>query len=398
MLFDYRGRPLAPASLAAEALFDDEDRGWRALAGSTREPPTWARRRLLDEAVAAWRSNPYGHSIVELLNDMTLGGGVEVTSPDPGTAAFVRRFWHDPANRVPLEQFTWATELTLTGDLFLTYHTNRVDGMTYVRCLPSWLVDEIETDPQDVLRELRYHQCAPSERWWSSEDCHHWSVNRLAGTSWGQGDLVVLLPWLNKYRGWLSDRINSAMLKNAFVYDVELRGADAAAVQARMADLADPPRPGSVIVHSDAESWKAVSSNIAAGDAAADGRAVRKAIGVGARLPMHLLSEAEDANRATAQEQKEPTLRHWRRRQLLLGAIFTQVCRTALARSGQFASDQIGELVPLFPDLDRADNVEAARAAQSLTAALATATDRGWITGEEARRLLLESLGRPTAP
>jgi hypothetical protein len=398
MLLDRHGRPLAPPRLAAEALFDDEDRGWHALTGASREPPASTRRRLLQALDEIWRGNPYAHSIIELLNDMTLGEGVTIRSPDPATDAFVRRFWYHPTNRVPIEQFTWATELALTGDLFLTYHTNPVDGMTYVRCLPTSLVDEVEADPEDVLHELRYHQSEPVDRWWSSQDCHHWSINRLAGTSWGQGDLAVVLPWLRRYAGWLRDRVDSAMLRNAFIYDVEVRSSDPSVVRARMAELTTAPRPGSVMVHSDAESWRAVSANLATGDAAADGRAVRKAIGVGARLPMHLLSEAEDANRATAQEQKDPTLRHWRRRQLLLGAIFVQVCRAALERSGQFAPEQIGPLEPVFPDLDRTDNLNLARAAQSLTAALATATDRGWLSGDEARGLLLEALGRSAAP
>jgi hypothetical protein len=398
MLLDHHGRLFAPPRPAAEALFDAEDRGWHGLTGPSREPPAPTRRRLLRDLDEVWRSNPYAHSIVELLNDMTLGEGVTIRSPDPATDAFVRRFWHHPANRVPIEQFTWATELALTGDLFLTYHTNPVDGMTYVRCLPTSLVAEVETDPDDVLCELRYHQDEPAERWWSSQDCHHWSINRLAGTSWGQSDLAVVLPWLRRYVGWLRDRVDSAMLRNAFIYDVELKTADPAVIQARTAELGTGPRPGSVMVHGDSESWRAVSAGVAPGDLAADGRAVRKAIGVGARLPMHLLSEAEDANRATAQEQKEPTLRHWRRRQLLLGAIFVQVCRTALERSGQLGPDQIGPLEPVFPDLDRADNLNLGRAAQSLTAALATATDRGWLSGEEARTLLLDALGRGMPP
>ncbi|HEY3109265.1 MAG TPA: hypothetical protein VGL23_10965, partial [Chloroflexota bacterium] len=128
MLLDRHGRPLAPARLAAEALFDEEDRGWHALTGASREPPAPTRRRLLQDLDEVWRSNPYAHSIIELLNDMTLGEGVTIRSPDPETDAFVRRFWYHPTNRVPIEQFTWATELALTGDLFLTYHTNPIDG------------------------------------------------------------------------------------------------------------------------------------------------------------------------------------------------------------------------------------------------------------------------------
>jgi hypothetical protein len=52
--------------------------------------------------------------------------------------------------------------------------------------------------------------------------------------------------------------------------------------------------------------------------------------------------------------------------------------------------------MPVFPDLDRADDLDLARAAASITAALATAADRGWVSDDEARRLLLEVIERPS--
>ena len=48
-------------------------------------------------------------------------------------------------------------------------------------------------------------------------------------------------------------------------------------------------------------------------------------------------------------------------------------------------------------DMDPTDNAALARAAQGLAAVLATATDKGWLTSDEARALMQRVLGSPSA-
>ena len=133
-------------------------------------------------------------------------------------------------------------ELSTTGELFITYHTNPADGMTYIRVVPASLIDNIETDANDRERELRFHEASSNQvvdgitkvgetpasqgRWWTAEEMSHFTINRVTGAVRGQGDLVPTLPWLTRYKEWLDNRALVNKFKSAFVWDVKMEGAN----------------------------------------------------------------------------------------------------------------------------------------------------------------------------
>lgn len=383
-----------PAPPSSEGLFTDEDRGWRVAGSLNRDLTAAERVDNMNNADDAWRHNPIANAIVGLQLDMALGQGLHLTSNVPALAAWLDRWWHHRQCRLPLEQFTWATELALTGNLFITLHTNPIDRLTYVRIMPTALVDQIETDPNDYARVVRIHQAYPADRWWTSEEMLHYGVNRLAGSVWGQGDLDPLLPWLRRYRDWLTNRIRNSEYRNAHVWDVTLRGADEAGIRRRRQELATPPSPGSVIVHNESEEWSAPAPSLDGAAADGDGKAVRRMIATGARVPLHYLAEADDANRATAREQSVPTIRHYQRRQLELVEIFVAVATECAARAG-FDEADLATIAPIVPDLDTADNNTIGSAARNLAGALETAQLQGWLSPDECRQALLRILGDP---
>jgi hypothetical protein len=400
-LADRLCRDLVAARVREALDLAAEDRGWRPLAAiPPREVP---HRTLLDRLHAsaeAYRENPLAFRVVELTTDYVLGRGIRLRSPDPAVQQFVDAWWNHPQNRLPVRQFELCTELTLAGELFLALHRNPYDGMTYLRPVPAALIDRIETDPDDAETELRYHQLpTPAEgglgspptregRWWDASDLRHYAINRLPGALRGQGDLFPLLPWLARYREWLTDRLRINRFKGAFIWEVELRTTDRRAALARQAELAVPPNPGSVLVHDQTESWRAVQPNIAAQDAEPDGRALRLMIAAGAGLPLHFLAEAEGSNRATAAEMGGPTLRHFERRQLYLGWVFADLAVEAARRSGRFGEGHRLTVEAEFEDLSARENAQAAAATRAIVDALATAANRGWVDDQTARRLI----------
>ncbi|HEV8633340.1 MAG TPA: hypothetical protein VG370_03740 [Chloroflexota bacterium] len=388
-----------------------EDRGWRALAGAApREVPYRTVLDRLNASAEAYRENPLAFRIVELTTDYVLGRGIRLRSPDPAVQGFVDAWWTHPQNRLAVRQFELCTELSLAGDLFVALHRNPYDGMTYLRPIPAAMIDQVETDPDDVETELRYHQLAaplagggapstlnpqPSagERWWEAADLRHYAINRLPGATRGQGDLFPLLPWLARYREWLTDRLRINRFKGAFVWEVELRTADRRAALARQAELAAPPNPGSVLVHDQTESWRALQPNIDAQDAEPDGRALRLMIAAGAGLPLHFLAEPDGSNRATAAEMGGPTLRHFERRQLYLGWVFADLALEAVRRSARFGEGRPVTVEAEFEDLSARENAQAAAATRAIVDALATAANRGWIDDTTARRLIAKYAG-----
>ncbi|MGC8838201.1 MAG: hypothetical protein ACP5UM_07275 [Anaerolineae bacterium] len=395
------------AAQVSEALKVVDDRWWSRLGAQEAAflPP--------DSPLTAYREDPLAFRITHILVGHVLGEGIAWPVEEPALRQWVEAWWTHPLNQMDLRIRQWLTELILTGDLFVTFHT-RPDGLSILRALPSSQIDDIRTNPQDLEDELAYHQAGtldtPEGRWWSSVphggDMLHFAINRPVGSLRGTSDLVPILPWLRRYREWLLDRAAVNRARSAFVYEVTVRGTEAD-VQRRRAELGAPPPPGSVIIHNEAEEWKAVTAHVDAGEAEADGKALRLMIAAGAGIPLHFLSEGESATRATAREMGEPTRRAFAERQKVYGAMLQTVAqeavRRAVDRGAPLPKDAPALLQPpRFPDLTREDNLALAQAAAQIVDALSTAVERGWLTDDEAAAWLRKFAGEahhgPTAP
>ena len=343
----------------SEATAGQEDRWWRSL-NVRQGVKDVAYQDFLDQqqdSLEAYRANPLAFRIVELMTDYVLGRGVAAAARSPQVNAFVQRFWQHPLNRMDARLQPLCTELSLAGEVFVTFHTNPYDGMTYVRAVPASLIDEIETNAEDGEDEVRFHQVGyrvsgagyrgtdrearnpipdtpyPNDRWWTKEEMRHYAVNRVVGAKRGQGDLVPILPWLRRYKDWLTDRVIINKYKGAYLWDVTLQGATAATVRAKRAELSTPPAAGSIIVHNEAETWRAIQPQINAEAVEADGKALRLIIGAGAGVPLHFLAEGESATRTTAVEMGEPTRRHYEKRQRYIGLMLNDMLGEVLRRA-----------------------------------------------------------------
>ena len=190
-------------------------------------------------------------------------------------------------------------------------------------------------------------------------------INAVSNAKRGKSDLATLLPWLRRYKDWLTDRVRINKYKGAFLWDIQLTGADAKTIDRKRMQYAYPPEPGSIIVHNESEQWSAVQPQIEAGDAAADGRAIKMMIAMGAGLPEHYLAEGGEVNRATAAEMGLPTFRKFQRRQdtfgLVIRAIVDRVLEEAV-RAGALPAGIDRAYRVVFPELAPGDNRELAAA------------------------------------
>ncbi|HHX65636.1 MAG TPA: hypothetical protein GX702_12180, partial [Chloroflexi bacterium] len=281
--------------------------------------------------------------LVSMTTDFVIGSGAILEQEDD-THSFTHDFWHHPLNRLETRIFRWCDELTRSGELFLVLSRNRADGMSYVREVPALLIDRIETDPDDLECELRYHQLTDDTegRWWPGRHAAdsadqimlHYAVNRPVGDVRGTSDLAQIVPWLERYTLWLEDRVRINRYKGAYLWHVKIDGALPGQLEAKRAQYARVPAPGSLIVTDGRETWQAVQPQINADDVEADGRAIRLMIAAGAGVPLHFLAEGESATRATAREMGTATYRHFSHRQYVFAHIIQDVIAVAAARAG----------------------------------------------------------------
>ncbi len=299
------------------ATGSEEDYFWRRLSDNWYQkdviPSTYL--ELHNQCYEAYNANPLAFAIVELTTSFVLGRGIKVAARSPRIQKILNAFWFDKDNHMDTRIYDICTELSLYGEIFLRFFVNPFDGSLKVRLIDPSIIDQIETDPEDIETQLRFHQrpIGPSPtqnvdaanllnpavlrgdnpgdptmqgRWFSAGDeVAHFAINKVSNAKRGKSDLATLLPWLRRYKDWLSDRVRINKYKGAFLWDVTLRGADAKTVARKKMDYSYPPEPGSVIIHNDAEIWSAVKPEINAEEAKEDGRAIKLMVAVGTLSP-----------------------------------------------------------------------------------------------------------------
>lgn len=399
-------------AVLANADLTEEDKGWRPAGAALLRDVTLVKHLdNIKDAEDAYRVNPLAYRIIELGTDYVLGKGMALRGRSARVQGFIRDWWYHPQNRMAVRQFEMLTELSLTGELFVTLHTNPVDKMTYLRVIPAPSIDRIEVNPEDLEDEVRFHRVAlvagwdgidwqtggvtdATGRWWDKADCRHYAVNRLVGGIRGQGDLVPMLPWLRRYKDWLTDRVRINKFKGAFLWDVTMKGADRRRIETRKQEIGEAPASGSIMVHNETEEWKPVQPQISAESVEADGRAIRLMIAAGAGVPLHFLAEPEGTSKATAAEMGGPTFRHYGRRQLHFGWLMVELAREAGRRWG-LGWEELAQIEPEFEDLSSRDNLETATGAQYIAGALKVAEEQGWMGKAEAAELFGKFVSEP---
>ncbi|GCE13317.1 hypothetical protein [Tengunoibacter tsumagoiensis] len=406
-----------------------EDQYWGRLATGGEEDYYW--RRLSDNwsmkdvmpstyleihnaCYEAYNANPIAFAIIEITTSFVLGKGVSITASEPVVQQILQDFWNDPDNHMDTRVYSLCTELSLYGEQFVRFYINRLNGKVKIRQIDPSIIDQIETDPEDIETPMRFHlrpigpavvlptatdvqRSLNTEGEWllAGSDVVQFCINKVSNAKRGKSDLATLLPWLRRYKDWLTDRVRINKYKSAFLWDVQLQGADKKAIDRKKMEYAYPPEPGSIIIHNEAEKWSAVRPEINANEAEADGRALKLMLAVGAQLPEHYLSDGNYGNRATAAEMGLPTLLKFQRRQHILRALLRTILDRVILeaqKAHRLSNTLATDYEILFPQIDTADHQTLASATQLLMGGLTQAKQQGWISDETAMRLLFQCL------
>ena len=404
---------------AAISVRIDDGPGWDPLSGGGPNDRPWAElQEDLNDALKAWRKNFMIRRIVTLTRSYVVGNGIVVSSKHTWVEGFVRRFWDHPMNQIDQRLGPMCDELVRSGELFIILFTNKVDGLSYIRFVPASRIREVETDPNDYERELRYGQIQETSsdlKWWLSPDhpdaqstnskstdlppvMYHYAINKPIGATRGESDLATILKWALRYSNWLEDRVRLNRVRTRQgMLDIEI--ADDSQVEAKKYQLRrdDPLRAG-IYVHGKGEVSTLHDLNIQADNAEPDGKALRLAIAAGSSTALHYLGEGSDVNYATARAMGEPTSRFYAERQedlikLSLDLVTLAYHRYRLVTGGKLPADGDLKLEASVTEVAREDNESLAKAAKDAVQALVEMRNRGWTDDATAIRLAFKFAG-----
>jgi hypothetical protein len=412
------GDVIEKAINAAVTVRVDDSAGWEPMSGGGPADRPWT--ELLDDlqdALEAWRKNFMIRRIVSLTRSYVVGNGITISSRHREVQSFLDAFWSHRKNRMDRRLGPMCDELTRSGELFVTLHTNPVDGISYVRFVPATQIREVDTDPNDYEKELRYgqiQQATTELRWWLSPEhpealtpaagnglpplMLHFAVNRPIGATRGESDLATILKWALRYSTWLEDRVRLNRIRTrAALLDIEI--ADDSQVEKKKYQLRrDDPLKAGIYVHGPGETATLHALRIDADDAEADGKALRLAIAAGSSTALHYMGEGEGTNYATAREMGEPTARFYTERQTEFINFLYDLVTTAHQRYIAVTSKRAPaagdlQLQPSVTEIARADNQTLASAARDIVDALAEMRQHGWIDDQTAIRLAFKFAG-----
>ena len=383
--------------------------GTRHTNQSERDRFSYDRTEILEQSLQAWRTNPLARRIVELTSQYVVGGGLTINCGQEKAAAFLSSFWTHRLNRMPVRVFEMCDELTRTGNLFIMLSTDPA-GMSYLRVIPASQIDEIQSRENDIEQPVLFKlkataedlDPAPVPAYDPQTDnpqeavMLHYAINRPAGAQWGEPDLAPLLRWLARYSNWLEDRARLNRYRNAFLFVVQAKFASDAQRKARQTALnANPPKPGSILVADENETWKVLHPRLESGDAEKDGLAIKKMISAGAGIPLHFLAEPESATRTTAEAAGGPTYRRFEQRQEYFLWMVQDILSVVLARRGTLDPKVKGdiEFSVTGADISSNDNGALSQAAYYMISILDDLRDRSLITNSEFLRLIYRFFG-----
>ncbi len=370
--------------------------------GMYRDRYSYQRDIILEEAVRAWRLNPLARRLSNLFKIYNVDG-LTYKCDDPDTMNFLNEFWNHDLNQVDdmLEEIS--NEIFLTGNLFPLYSVG-ADGMTFIRIFPSDQIQEITTAPNDMKQEQAYitkplSMDVEAKTYFNLPSApvfmRHATINKLAGTVWGEGEIWPDLPWLGRYASFLEDRVRLNRFRQAYMYDVLLTGSNETEIKARKAHIqANPPQSGSVNVHGENETWSVLSPKLESGSAELDGLQIKKMIAVN-HVPMHYLAEPESSTRTTADAAGTPTFKAFENHQRTFIKIISSILKIAVQRRSEKDNkvSTSAKIEVQAGDATERDNAALALATGQIVSSIGDMYDRQLLDENEYLRLVYRFMG-----
>ena len=387
-------------------------------------PPLHARMQQV--AYYLYLVNPLAHRIVEHTKNYVVGDGVTFQANDPAAQRVLDAFWHDAVNRMDLMLPEIVKELSIFGEQCWLAAVNPVNGRVRLGYLDPAEIEAIEWGEIDLasgdgspdpsrsstaisvpvavwrrpatgernsrrFRIVRLDEDPDSPTFGRlTGECVYFAINKARSASRGVSDLFAIGDYLDGYDKMLFGLIDRVGFANAFIWDVLLKGSTEEQIQDWLKDQR-PPRPGSVRAHNEQVEWKAVSPELRAQDFNEAARTIKNMNLAGAGFPEHWFAEGGNANRATALEMGEPTLKTLLERQgyvaFMLRELLEFVLDQAIA-AGTLAETASRRFQVQMPEMSVRDLAKAAQALSQVGTTVVELRRAQLIDAETAQKLV----------
>ncbi len=345
---------------------------------SRRDLPRITQERSIELAYHLVDSNPVAKRGLELIRDFVLGDGVTVRAdaeedaPDDAIQAAIDRFWLDQINLIDIKLPKKVFELSLFGEQCWPVFVNPISGHVRLGTLDPSAIERVLKDPGNAEKTVaivgKPIKTGGPRRYWrviavdenplsptfdmrvgipaddvealvfdpldgkehpAQGSCFWFTINDTSTATRGRSDLLTVVDWIDAHDQILFTTVDRAMLMLAFVWDVEVQGADDKALEAYLAKN-PAPKPGSVRAHNEEVTWSAVAPDLRAYETGKESDLLLAFIATGLGLPKTWLNSLDDVNRATAAEVGEPAFRRLVSRQRFVRYMIREVINFVL--------------------------------------------------------------------
>ncbi len=400
---------ISPAGL----MLDSDDHLYRRLTGGgtnrslRRELNPVTQQRALEISWYLWEHNPLAKRLITFMTDLILGEGVTVEAKDERIQEVINAVWNHRINQLATRIREFHNSLSLSGELILPMAVNPVTGIPTIGFIDSAQVRDIVPSADNILipdyvelkpdvpgkdgRKLQVVKENPVTGVLEGE-VFVLCVNKLPNSLRGRPDLLPLADWLDLYDTYLFAEVERLQLLSAFVWDLEVTGADPTALDASLKRLPTNPKAGTVYAHNEKEKLNARTPDLKAADRSEAGRMLRLHIAGTYGFPLTWLGET-DSNNATIQGQNDVMVKTPTARQREFRGFLEQIVRfsieSARGKNGVLFKDAADGFKIVMPELSAKDISRVGQVLSSVASAMDTAiTNR---TGSRAQAIRVQT-------
>ena len=441
----------------ASSTFQKGGQGYRNLSDKYIRRGKLDYGRAIEVAWELWQKSPIAKRTLALKRDHLIGHAATPTTNDPDLLEILNEFWK--VNKLGKRASEFTMQLFGFGEQCYPAFVREADGRTrlgYIdpqsieavvkhpdNALEDWAVfvqkyerggyttekrvyriireaedfsDGEEVTPAEYAGKLITHEQATIQPWElkmlaeydrSEYDgsCFYTKVNAVSNQSRGMSDLLQVGDWIDQADDVLFSLADREQYAGYFSFDVTLVGGSPEQVRERAKYYQmNPPDKGSVNVHNDSEIIQMFAPDLKQGGSIETFRAVLGLILGGMGFPVHWFGFGDDANRATAVAQSDPTSKSLEHDQGIVRDMFVYMCQFVADQAeiaGKYTpkaeskdgKEEAVEIKLSLPEVTTKDLSRITASMQALTISLVNGVDAGWITQDTAAEAFAKLLG-----
>jgi hypothetical protein len=397
-------------------------------------------QRATKTAWELWQKSPIAKRTLALKRDHLIGHNATPTANNPDLQKLLDDFWNE--NHLDRESSRFTGQLFGFGEQCYPTFVRKADGRTKIGYIDPASIEKVVKHPLNAMEDwtvvvMRHDSKAHSEdklvyriiredeeysdgetvtpaknegklvTWeqaniqeWETEmlgdhglteysgSCFYTKVNAVSNQARGMSDFLQVGDWIDQADDVLFSLADREQFAGYFSFDVTLVGASEEQVRERASDVTrSRPEKGSVNFHNDTEMWEIWAPDLKQAGSIETFRAILGLILGGMGFPVHWYGFGDDANRATATAQADPTSKSLEHDQGIIRDMFLHMCQFAVDQAdiaGKYTPSDDDEITLSLPEVQVRDLSRITASMQALTISLVNGVDAGWITQETA--------------